>query len=495
MPRLILAIDQGTTNTKALLIDQRGEPIFRTTRPVPLLTLHSGHVEQDPEALWNSVLEAINDCTQHANQLQHSIAGVAITNQRETAVAWHRTTGAPLANAVSWQCQRSADLTTQLIPHAEAIRRISGLPLSPLLSATKWAWLLQNNPQVQQATASNQLCLGTVDSWLIHKLTSSRVHATDLSNASRTALLDLKTLTWSPNLLRLFTIPANSLPQLQPSATNFGLCTAIPQLATTPIIATIGDSHAALAGHGDFRPGIVKATYGTGSSLMMLTAALAADTPALARTIAWSTPTATAYALEGNIFMTGSALQWVGEFLNLPNPSADAATLAAQVPDAGGLYLVPAMAGLGAPHWDAAARGLIANLERTHTSAHLARAAVEAIAFQVTDVFFAMQAVAALPIPSLQADGGATRNDALMQFQSDILGIPVHRSTNEELSAIGAAYLGGLTLNWWPNLEAISKLPRQTQTFHPLLVESVRTHRYAAWQSAVSRARSTKESA
>ncbi len=486
---LILAIDQGTTNTKALLVDRSGAPVFRASAPVALIHSALGHVEQDPAQLWDSVLAVIAESTRYAAQCARSIDALAISNQRETATAWNARTGAPVAHAISWQCARSAEICRRMLAHTEAIRAKTGLPLATLMSAGKWAWLLENNAQAHSLARDEALRLGTVDSWLIHRLTGGQVHATDLSNASRTGLLHLENLIWDAELLRLFGIPLSAMPDLRSSSGSFGICFGIPDLEGVPILAAIGDSHAAMFGHGQYTPGAVKATYGTGSSLMALTPSLAADTPVLARTIAWSIADKTQFALEGNIAMTGSAVQWVGEFLHFADPAQQAASLAETVPDADGVCFVPAMVGLGAPHWDASARGTITGLGRSHTSAHLARAAVDAIAYQVADVFFAMEEASNSVFTALHADGGATRNSTLMQFQADILGLPVLRSVNEELSATGASWLAGLALGWWHDLAEIAALPRTSDQFTPAMDLPDRKRHYGAWKVAVLRAR------
>jgi len=492
-PGLVLAIDQGTTNTKALLVARSGRPVFRSSSPVGLIHAEGERVEQDPLALWESVSKAIADCVSFAAQAGASIEALAISNQRETAVAWDAETGKPLANAISWQCLRSAEICQRLASHAYSIRAKTGLPLSTLLSAGKWAWLLENNAAAQTSAKNGRLRLGTVDSWIAHQLTGGKSHATDFSNASRTGLLNLNRHAWDSGLLDLFGIPLASMPELRSSSGSFGTCDGVTGLEGVPILAAIGDSHAAMFGHGRYAPGTVKATYGTGSSLMSLTNGLAADLPILARTVAWSIDGQTQFALEGNIAMTGSAVQWVGEFLEATEPAQSAARLAASVPNADGVYFVPAMVGLGAPHWDAAVRGMITGLGRTHTSAHLAHAAVDAIAYQVADVFIAMEDAGGLALPALHADGGATRNSALMQFQADILGLPVLRSTNEELSAIGAAWLAGLALGWWKSLEEIAELPHTVDQFSPSM-ENAECHRlYSGWKKAVKHARSIAE--
>jgi len=497
----ILAIDQGTTNTKALLVDREGGVVFRASTPVEILQPQAGWVEQDPLSLWRSVENSVSACVRHASAQHGTIAGIAIANQRETALVWRRaaeatqTAGEPIGNAIGWQCRRSAPICGRLRGDAGKIQATTGLPLDPLVSASKWAWILERQPELRNRAASGEVLLGTVDAWLLYNLTAGNVHATDYTNASRTALMCLATLDWSSELLSLFEIPRAALPKLRLSSGEFGECASIPALAGVPIVAMIGDSHAALVGHGCYQAGTVKATYGTGSSLMMLTPGLVADGGKIARAVAWSDAGGVRYGLEGNIAMSGAAVQWVGEFLGLPRPIEDAAALSATVPDAAGLVLVPAMVGLGAPYWDTAARGLACNLERSHTAAHLARAATDAIAFQVADVLEAMEAAAGVTIPLMLADGGATRNDALMQMQADILGRPVHRSSQEDLSARGAALLGGLALGWWDGLDGLSALPREEQVFEPRMSAIERTRLRNAWRLAVKRARLASETA
>lgn len=491
---LILAIDQGTTNTKALLVDRSGSPVFRTSSPLGIISVAGGLVEQDPSALWNSVQAVVAASVQHASAMGDRIEALAISNQRETAVAWSASTGEPLTNAVSWQCGRSVAICERLSSESDFFRARTGLPMAPLVSAGKWAWMVENSPVVQKAKQESDLRFGTVDSWLIHRFSGTGTHLTDLTNASRTGLLNLEGREWDPDLLRMFKIPPEAMPALRTSAGYFGSCTRQPGLSDVPILAAIGDSHAAMFGHGHFTPGSVKATYGTGSSLMALTPALLSDTRSLARTIAWSGKGSTQFALEGNIPMTGSAVQWLGEFLNLANPAGSIAELASSVDDADGIYFVPAMLGLGAPHWDANARGAISGLWRHHTSAHLARAALDAVAYQVADVFFAMQSSAGIEFSELLADGGATRNSLLMQFQADILGCPVLRSTNEELSAIGAAWLAGLELGWWKSVQDLESIPRNVDRFEPRMKYRESKAFYDGWKQAIANIRCGKKS-
>jgi glycerol kinase len=492
---LLLAIDQGTTNTKALLVDNRGVIVFKATTPVEIFQPKPGYVEQDPLALWTSVVKVATECALHAAIHATSIAGIAISNQRETSIAWQRAepgaaaAGHPLSPAITWQCRRSAPVCERIAAHGERIQAVTGLPLDPLVSASKWAFVLEEDPKLKSAAEAGNVLLGTVDAWLLYNLTGGTVHATDHTNASRTALLSLATLDWDDEMLALFGIPRKALPELKPSSSVFGICTTIPELAGVPIVSMIGDSHAALVGHGRYETGTVKATYGTGSSLMMLTPTLVETSKKIARTVAWSTQSEVRFALEGNIAMSGAALQWVGEFLGLAHPVQDAAALAAKVSDAAGLFLVPAMVGLGAPHWDAQARGLVAGLERSHTAAHLARAATDAIAYQVADVLRAMEEAAGVELLALLADGGATRNTALMQMQADVLDRPVYRSDQEELSARGAALLGGLALGWFQSMDELATLPNDVQTFSPAMDRAEREHLCAGWALAVRRAR------
>ena len=488
----VLAVDQGTTNTKAVLVDRTGSPVFRISRQITLVSTSEGFTEQDPESIWESVASVATSAVEYAATHGYTVKAIAISNQRETALAWDAGSGNAIAPAISWQCVRGAAICARLAPHADELRSKTGLPLAPLISATKWAWLLENNPTVQELKSEEHLRLGTVDSWLIHKLTGGAVHATDLTNASRTGLLNLASLQWDQETLDLYGIPLNALPELQSSSHLFGYCEALPALAKVPIMSAIGDSHAAMFGHARYTPGAIKATYGTGSSLMALTPALAKDTPMLARTIAWSINGAAQYALEGNIPMTGAAIQWLGEFLGCSNPASDLVAMATAVEDSAGVFFVPAMVGLGAPYWDAEARGIICGLGRQHTLAHLARAAIEAIAFQIADVFFAMEAASDMRFKELRSDGGATRNASLMQFQADLLDRSILRSSNEELSAIGAAWLSGITLGWWKNIDDLALLPCAHDRFEPAHDPVKRAQLYEGWKRAVDKVLSGK---
>ncbi len=485
---MILAIDQGTTNTKALLVDREGRVRARSSAAMRVTTLNSDWVEQDPEEIWRSVQEAATGCLRQ--QPEVAVAGVAISNQRETVVAWERGSSRAVAPAIVWQCRRSEAICERLRAdgHAEMLRERTGLAIDTLFSASKMRWMLENVAGLRERAEAGEVCFGTVDSWLIWKLTEGRVHACDASNASRTQLLGLDACAWDEELLRVFGVPRATLPEVRDSSGCFGRCGGIVRLKDVPIVSAMGDSHAAMAGHGRYVPGTVKATYGTGSSLMTLLPGRIAGAKELATTIAWRLGGKAQYALEGNITMTGAGVAWVRDFLGLED-AADVAALAGTVAGGEGVYFVPAMSGLGAPYWDGQAKGCVSGLTRTSRAAHLARAAVEAIAFQVRDVFDAMAAGARCELPELHADGGATRNDALMQFQADVLGRPVKRSGCEDLSALGAAWFGGLALGWWKSPAELERLPQETQSFVPRMDRSESERLYAGWRTAVARAR------
>lgn len=486
-PQLLLAIDQGTTNTKAILVDVNGAVIKRAARPLAVSYPQPAWVEQDPLALWQSVRDAVDECL---SDMPTPLA-VAVTNQRESVVLWERKTGQPVGPCAIWQCQRGAALCQALSAQGleATIRAKSGLTIDPMFSASKMRWLLDHVVDGQARAAAGELCLGTVDSWVLFHLTGGRVHACDATNASRTQLFNLQTRQWDAELLDLFGIPQAALPTVQPSSYHYGETIQLGNLpAGLPIASLIGDSHGALYGHAGFQPGAIKATYGTGSSLMTPTSTPIFSQHGLSTTVAWSDQARATYALEGNIYATGAAVEWYGQLLGLDQPAAAIEALAASTPDTGGVYLVPAFVGLGAPHWQSAARGLITGLTRGSTAAQLARATLEAIAYQVRDVFDVMQTEAGTPLQVLLADGGASQNDLLMQFQADILGCAVLRSTSSDVSALGAAYLAGLAVGLWPNEQAIAALPRAQNRFEPQMSEACRTALYQGWQQAVKRA-------
>ncbi len=488
--RAILAIDQGTTNTKALLVDEGGTIVARASRPLTPRYPQPAWVEQDADEIWCSVVECIDEVLQARPGI--TVAAIGISNQRETVVGWERETGRPIGPVVVWQCRRTAPACDELRARGAGamLEERTGLTIDPLFSATKMGWLLDQVDDGRKRAGDGKIRFGTTDSWVAWKLTGGEVHATDLSNASRTQLLGLSDLAWDDELIDLFGVPRAALPELAPSSGVRGQSIALGSLpAGVPIASQIGDSHAALYGQAGFHPGSIKATYGTGSSLMTPTPRLVHSDHGLSSTVAWAAGEGTTYALEGNILATGAAVQWLGELLALPDPAAGVAELAAGVEDAAGVHLVPAFVGLGAPHWDDAARGLVSGLTRGTTSAHLAYATLASVAHQVRDVYDVMQAEAGFELEVLLADGGATRNDQLMQLQADVLGRPVLRNTSTDVSALGAAHLAGLAVGIWSSEEELAALPRERDRFEPRMSASEREDRHACWKRAVARAR------
>ncbi len=487
MPKdFILAIDQGTSNTKAIVIDREAKIVARASVPMEIAFPQPGWVEQDPLAIWKAVETVIEDCGSQISPTK--LAAIGISNQRETILTWDRLSGRPLGPAVIWQCRRTADFCQHLREQGleTFLRERTGLTIDPLFSASKARWLLK---QAKRESADN-ICLGTVDSWLLWNLTAGKIHATDFSNAARTQLFNLRTAAWDDELLKLFEVPASALPQILPSSGPFGETAASGSLsAGIPIASMIGDSHAALFGQRGFLPGSIKATYGTGSSLMTPIQELRISNRGLSSTVAWGLKNIT-YALEGNISVTGSAVQWFGQFIGAEQPAQRVAALAGEVSDTAGVYVVPAFVGLGAPHWDEAARGMIHGITRGTTQAHVARAVIESIAYQVRDVFDAMQEDSGIKLLCLLADGGATRNDQLMQFQADILNCAVSRNSSPEVSPLGAAFLAGLGVGFWSGLDEVAALPREFERFEPKMADAQRSDLYGGWQAAVARAKS-----
>ncbi len=485
----ILAIDQGTTNTKVLLVNPSGNVIARAARPLKQSFPQPAWVEQDATEIWLSVREAIDECLAAVDEPRP--AAIALTNQRESVVLWERQSGRPLGPVIGWQCRRTADFCSQLRARGleSFLAERTGLGVDPLFSASKMNWMLDHIRHGRRRAEVGEVCLGTVDSWVLWNLTGGQVHACDITNASRTQLYDIHKLDWGEDLLALFDIPRAALPEVRPSSADFGSSVTLGRLpAGVPIVALIGDSHAALFGQAGFHPGTVKATYGTGSSLMTPTPAAVLSKHGLSTTIAWALDREhVTYALEGNISATGAAVQWLGEFLNLEDPAEEVAKLAARVESAGGLYLVPAFVGLGAPYWNDAARGLISGITHSSTTAHLARATIEAIAYQVRDVFDVMQSEAGADLKVLLADGGASRNMMLMQFQADIIGRPLLQNASADVSALGAVYLAGLATGQWQSLDEIAQLPRPQSLFEPRMAAPDREALYAGWQTAVAR--------
>ena len=486
----VLALDQGTTNTKAVLVNRAGQIVFRASVGMSVVTNSTGHVEQDANDIWSTSCEVMQACVEKAGA--GAIAAVGIANQRETVILWDRRSGEPLTPAVIWQCRRSAARCAQLISEGmePLIERRTGLRVDPLFSASKVEWLLDHTEGLRARAEAGEVCFGTVDSWLIFKMTAGRLHATDASNASRTQLLNLTTGRWDEEMLRLLRIPEFMLPIVVESSGVLAETAAVDGVpGGIPIASAIGDSHAALVGHGVFAPGPVKATYGTGSSLMTLSADSGSGNSALARTVAWGCAGRLQYALEGNITMSGATVEWVGEFLKSDTPVETAVALARTVKDAGSVYLVPAMNGLGAPYWDTEARGAIYGLTRNSTVAHLARAALEAIAHQIADVFEEMQMCAPGMAAALYADGGASGNSELMQLQADLLGRTVLRSQSPELSALGAALFAGLAVGTWRSFAELASMAPEKDVFEPMLDHEAREAMRQGWHRAVESTR------
>lgn len=483
----ILAIDQGTTNTKALLVDSGGAVVAETARPLAVRYPQPAWVEQDPLELWQSVTEAAAACVGAAPSGR--VAAVALTNQRESVLVWERTSGQPLGPCITWQCRRSADFCRELVARGlePFLRGRTGLTINPLFSAGKARWLLDQTPHGHARAAAGELCIGTVDSWVLWNLTNGAVHATDMTNAARTQLFNLHTLAWDDELLDLFGVPRAALPEVRPSSALYGETIAPGLPAGAPIAALIGDSHGALYGHAGFQPGAIKATYGTGSSLMTPMPTPIISQGGLSTTVAWARERAI-YALEGNISVTGAAVQWLAHTLGIEGGGQGVELLAGDDTDAGGVYFVPAFVGLGAPYWVDSARGEITGITRGTTPQHLARATLHSIAYQVRDVFDVMQAESGQELTMLLADGGASRNDRLMQFQADMIGRPVMRSLASDVSALGAAYLAGLAVGVWQSEADIAALPRPHDCFKPQMGEDRRAELYAGWKKAVARA-------
>ncbi|HEY3864444.1 MAG TPA: glycerol kinase GlpK [Verrucomicrobiae bacterium] len=490
MPKYILAIDQGTTSSRAIIFDHAGlvqgvaQREFKQYYPQP------GWVEHDANEIWSTQAGVVAEALARASVHARDIAGIGITNQRETTVVWDRESGEPICPAIVWQDRRTAELCDQLKAQGltEMVQRKTGLVLDAYFSGTKVKWILDNVPGARQRARDGKLAFGTVDSWLAWKLTGGAVHATDASNASRTMLYNIHTLAWDKELLELFGVPEAMLPQVKGSSEIYG--TTAPELfaAKMPIAGIAGDQQAALFGQMCLRPGMLKHTYGTGGFMVLNTGETAvASKNNLLTTIAWQIGGKATYALEGSIFIAGAVVQWLRDGLGLIKSSSDIEALAQSAPDNGGVYLVPAFAGLGAPHWDQFARGTIMGLTRGTTSGHLARAALESIAYQTAEVLTAMAADAGIAIAELRVDGGATVNDTLMQFQADILGVPLVRPKVWETTALGAAYLAGLAAGFWTGTDELQTQWQRQRTFQPGMDARQVAELRRGWAKAVER--------
>ncbi|MBW3625877.1 MAG: glycerol kinase GlpK [Armatimonadetes bacterium] len=495
---MILSIDQGTTGTTVLLMDEDLRLRGREGQEFPQHYPQPGWVEHDPEEIWTSCLRAIEGAFVSGGVSANDVSAIGITNQRETVMLWDRTTGRPLQHALVWQDRRTAPMCDRLRQEGrtEWLHARTGLLPDPYFSATKLAWLLGHDPEWRVRAERGELAAGTVDTWLLWKLTGGRVHATDPTNASRTLLYSLRDLRWDPELLDLFHIPEAILPEVKPSSGLFGETAPESGLPRgIPITGVAGDQQAALYGQRCFGPGDAKCTYGTGAFLLVITGGEPVlSNPHLLATVACGKPegreSPVNYALEGSVFICGAVMQWLRDGLGLITVAAESEMLARSVPDTGGVYFVPAFVGLGAPYWDADARGLICGITRGTTRAHLVRAGLEAMAYQVADLVAEMMQTSGISLPSLRVDGGASTNDWLMEFQSGVLGIPVERPRLIETTGVGAALLAGLGAGIWPSEAAIPQPSAPVTRYEPMMSEEDRGRLLEGWRGAVARARS-----
>jgi glycerol kinase len=491
MDRFVLALDQGTTSSRAILFDRQAHAKAVAQREFRQIYPQPGWVEHDPQEIWESQLAVAREAMEAAGVSAAQVAAIGITNQRETTVVWERATGRPVHNAIVWQCRRSAPLCDALKAGGweTAVRQRTGLVIDAYFSGTKIQWMLEHVPGLRARAEAGELCFGTVDTWLAWKLSGGRVWTTDYSNASRTMLFNIHRLAWDEELCRTLGVPIRMLPGVRSSSARYGQ--TAPELfgAEIPIAGIAGDQQASLFGQACFRPGMAKNTYGTGCFLLIHTGDRAvASRSGLLTTIAASPEAGRAeYALEGSIFIAGAAIQWLRDGLQVIADSAESETLATTVPDTGGVYFVPAFVGLGAPHWDMYARGTILGLTRGSTRAHLARAALEAIAYQSREVLSAALADAGLVLEELRVDGGATANNLLMQFQADILATPVVRPVVRETTALGAAYLAGLAVGYWSSRDEIAANWAADRRFAPQMEPTRREELFAGWCRAVAR--------
>ena len=491
MGNLVLSIDQGTTGTTVALFDSHCALLDKHKAEFKQIFPQPGWVEHDLEDIWASVLEAIAACLERSHQRAGDIRAIGITNQRETTALWDRKTGQPLHHAIVWQCRRTTPLCEELkrAGHEKLFRERTGLVLDPYFSGTKIRWLLDNVSGLRSRAQAGGVCFGTVDSFLVSRLTGQRAHVTDVSNASRTLLFNLNTLAWDADLLAILDIPAALLPEVRSSSEEYGTTHGVPGLPDgIPICGMAGDQQAALFGQTCFEPGQTKCTYGTGAFLLLNTGAQPVFSErGLLTSVGWKLGKTVTYVLEGSIFIAGAAVQWLRDGLRIIRSSSEIAALAASVPGSDGVVFVPALVGLGAPYWNPNARGVITGITRGTTAAHIARATLEGIAFQVRDVVVTLQEEAGSQIPFLRVDGGATDN-VLLQFQADILGIDIHRPKVVDTTALGAALLAGLGAGIWRNLDDIRKLWSLERTFTPKLpADQVQAH-LERWRAAVAKA-------
>ena len=490
MKQYILALDQGTSSSRAIVFDEKGTTCAVAQKEFRQIFPKSGWVEHDPHEIWSSQASVIAEAITTLDITGLDIAGIGITNQRETTIVWDSETEEPVYNAIVWQDRRTSDYCDELKKQGvtDMIRQKTGLIIDAYFSATKIKWILDNVPGARKRAEKGKLLFGTVDTWLIWRLTRGEVHVTDVSNASRTMLFNINTLEWDQELLDLFGIPRSMMPEVKSSSEVYGHTKTTIFAHKVPISGIAGDQQAALFGQMCTEPGMVKNTYGTGCFLLMNSG----EKPILSKnnlitTIAWKIGDKVNYALEGSIFVGGSVVQWLRDGLHVINSSSEVEALASQVPDTGGVYFVPALTGLGAPWWDQYARGTIIGISRGTTTAHIARAALEGIAYQTLDITAAMSLDAGIPLKELKVDGGASRNNLLMQFQADILGTRVIRPKVVETTAMGAAYLAGLAVGYWSSIDEIRKQWQIDRVFEPSWEEEKVLQAKEGWRDAVKR--------
>ena len=490
---VILALDQGTTSSRAIVFDAQGTIVAFDQQEFAQHFPQPGWVEHDADDIWSSQLATARNALRNARLSAADVVAIGITNQRETTILWDRATGRPVARAIVWQDRRTAPLCAELTARGlgETVTAQTGLLIDPYFSGTKIAWLLDHVAGLRARAEAGEIAFGTVDAWLIWNLTGGQRHVTDVTNASRTMLFDIHRLQWSEELLRALNIPASLLPEVLPSSADFGTTATDHFGGAIPIGGVAGDQQAALVGQAGFAPGMAKNTYGTGSFGVLNTGEhVVRSTQGLLATIAFALePGKATYALEGSIFVTGAAVQWLRDGLGLFERSDEIEALARQVDDTGDCYFVPAFTGLGAPYWDPFARGTIVGITRGTTRAHLARAALEAMAYQTADVIAAMERDAGVPLTELRVDGGASANDLTMQFQADVLGVPVSRPAIIETTALGAAYLAGLQRGYWADMQTLAKQWREDKRFAPQMPAQRREALLGRWRAAVERSR------
>jgi glycerol kinase len=485
----ILALDQGTTSSRAILFDRAGAIKSSAQREFTQHYPKPGWVEHDANEIWSMQAGVLAEATAQAGIDARDVAGIGITNQRETTVVWDRATGEPICHAIVWQDRRTAEFCDQLKKEGLAgeIQKKTGLVLDAYFSGTKLKWILDNLSGARRKAEAGKLAFGTVDTWLVWKLTGGKAHVTDASNASRTLLYNIHTNQWDPELLKIFHVPEAVLPEVKSSSEIYAETASSIFAAPAPVAGIAGDQQAALFGQLCLQPGMLKHTYGTGGFMMLNTGKTPISSKNnLLTTVAWKINNQVTYALEGSIFIAGAVVQWLRDGLGLIKTSADVETLARTVPDNGGVYMVPAFAGLGAPHWDQYARGTIAGITRGTTAGHFARAALESIAFQTADVLDAMAADSGIPIKELRVDGGATVNDVLMQFQADILGVKLVRPKVWETTALGAAYLAGLATGFWTDTCELDEQWQVQKEFHPAMDKNKVAEMKRGWRKATS---------